>query len=140
MVLGALSSWPRAEGRRRTSASATRTIRDAFPMGSTAQSVRLDVAALRGSLDPRAGLHVLRGRERRDDAVDLRREDHAVALQPADLARRQVRDHDDLLPDELLGLDVLAQAREDLALLDAQVHLEDPDLVGLGVRLAGDHL
>ena len=38
--------------------------------------------------------------------------------------------------DEFLRLHVLAQAREDLALLVADVYLEHPDLVRLRVRLA----
>ena len=68
-------------------------------------------------------------------------EQHAVGFEPAHLAGREVRDHDDAAADEVFGRVPLCYARQDLAFaVGAEVDFEAQQLVGLGDALGDEDL
>src|SRR5690625_3256358 len=69
----------------------------------------------------------------------LRRKDHPLRLNAAQLHRLQVGDDDDLLAYQVLRLVMLLDARDDLALLGAYLQLQDQQAVGLRVLFGVDH-
>src|SRR5208282_2850894 len=91
---------------------------------------RNDLANCAGSLYSRADRHVFEkpGQHRRALRAGGAREDHAVRFDSAKLARLKIYNHDDLAPDELLGLVHQCNSGNDLPHFVADVHheLEQP--------------
>src|SRR5690348_6483210 len=80
-----------------------------------------------GLLQARADFDVFVGETREHGAAiraDGSRDDHAVGLDAAKFARREIDDHGDFAADQFLRLVVLRDARADLANLGPDIHCE----------------
>ncbi len=94
-----------------------------------------------GLLDLRAERHVFEeAGEHSLAALDGAGEQHAVRLQPAQLAWCEIGDDDHLAADERFGLVGFGDAGEDLARLRAEVDFEAQQLVCLGHALGNLYL
>lgn len=90
-----------------------------------------------GSRYFRSGLHRFFRIQNNDPSLVGRGQQHALALQAAQLGCFQIRHDDDLFANEILGSVMVPDAGADLSLLRTEIDLQNHQPIRIGMRLGG---